>query len=34
VPGFLDEMMLILIMLFVLAQMVRLIEFAVFKLKI
>jgi len=34
VPGFLDEMMLFLVMLFVLAQMVRLIEFAVFKLKI
>ncbi len=34
VPGFLDEVMLILLMLFVLSQMVRLIEFAVFKLKI
>lgn len=33
-PGFLDEVMLILVMLFVLAQMVRAIEFAVFKLKI
>lgn len=34
VPGFLDEVMLILVMLFVLAQLVRAIEFAVFKLKI
>jgi len=34
VPGFLDEVMLILVMLFVLAQLVRLIEFTVFKLKI
>lgn len=33
-PGFLDEVMLILVMLFILAQAVRLIEFAVFKLKI
>jgi hypothetical protein len=34
VPGFLDELMLVLVMLFVLAQLVRVIEFAVFKLKI
>jgi hypothetical protein len=33
-PGFLEEIMLILVMLFVLAQLVRAIEFAVFKLKI
>jgi hypothetical protein len=33
-PGFLDEVMLVLVMLFVLAQIVRAIEFAVFKLKI
>lgn len=33
-PGFIEEVMLILVMLFVLAQLVRGIEFAVFKLKI
>jgi hypothetical protein len=33
-PGFMDEVMLILAMLFVLAQLVKAIEFAVFKLKI
>jgi hypothetical protein len=33
-PGFIEEVMLILVMLFFLAQMVRCIEFAVFKLKI
>lgn len=34
VPGFLDEMMLFLVMLFVLSQLVKVIEYAVFKLKI
>ena len=33
-PGFIEEVMLILVMLFLLAQIVRTIEFAVFKLKI
>jgi hypothetical protein len=33
-PGFIDEVMLILVMLFLLAQIVRMIEFAVFKLKV
>ena len=33
-PGFLEETMLVLVMLFVLSQLVRMIEFAVFKLKI